>query len=40
MYINLKVLSYWNLNNNRAYTNTAVNVLKVLSYWNLNASLA
>ena len=32
----LKVLSYWNLNNNNNYPIKLNNGLKVLSYWNLN----
>ena len=35
----LKVLSYWNLNNNNNYPIKLNNGLKVLSYWNLNGQV-
>ena len=34
----LKVLSYWNFNNNQMYKLLLDGQLKVLSYWNLNTS--
>ena len=34
--IQLKVLSYWNLNGNEKYMYWDKDKLKVLSYWNLN----
>ena len=34
--IKLKVLSYWNLNNDKILLQTKSGILKVLSYWNLN----
>ena len=35
----LKVLSYWNLNEIKHFIDADGNELKVLSYWNLNPSM-
>ena len=39
MKIQLKVLSYWNLNKGTEAKIGIKTLLKVLSYWNLNSSL-
>ena len=35
-WLELKVLSYWNLNSVHIYSISFITKLKVLSYWNLN----